>query len=74
MISISNQSEVTEVPPITLLKSPPLSLITGADSPVIADSSTVAKPLMTWPSLGICSPVSTRTMSPFFKLLAFITS
>ena len=42
MISTSNQSEATEVPPITLLKSPPLSLITGADSPVIADSSTVA--------------------------------
>ena len=44
------------VPPVTALRSPPDSRITGADSPVIALSSTEAAPSMTSPSAGICSP------------------
>ena len=38
--------------------------MTGADSPVIADSSTEAMPSMTVPSPGISSPASTTTTSP----------
>ena len=38
--------------------------MTGADSPVIADSSTDAMPSMTVPSPGITSPASTTTTSP----------
>ena len=60
----------TFVPPVTAFRSPPLSLITGADSPVIADSSTVAIPSMTSPSDGIISPVSQITTSSFFKFSA----
>ena len=41
--------------------------MTGADSPVIADSSTEAMPSITSPSLGIRSPASTSTMSPCFS-------
>ena len=43
-ILIFNQSDTTVVPPVTEEKSPPASLVTGADSPVIADSSTEAIP------------------------------
>ncbi len=57
-------SESTRVPPVTALRSPPDSRITGADSPVIADSSTDAIPSITVPSPGITSPASTRTTSP----------
>ena len=46
-------SDSTRVPPVTAERSPPDSRITGADSPVIADSSTLAMPWMTSPSLGI---------------------
>ena len=49
-------SESTRVPPVTAERSPPDSRITGADSPVIADSSTLAMPSITSPSLGITSP------------------
>ena len=49
-------SESTRVPPVTALRSPPASRTTGADSPVMADSSTVAAPSMTSPSPGISSP------------------
>ena len=49
-------SDSTRVPPVTAERSPPDSRITGADSPVIADSSTVAMPSTTSPSLGITSP------------------
>ena len=63
-------SEVTRVPPVTAERSPPLSRMTGALSPVIADSSTEATPSMTSPSLGITSPVSTSTISPFLRLAA----
>ena len=58
------QSESTLVPPVTAERSPPLSRITGADSPVMADSSTEAIPSITSPSLGMRSPASTRTRSP----------
>ena len=44
------QSESTFVPPVTAERSPPASRITGADSPVIADSSTDATPSITSPS------------------------
>ena len=44
------------VPPVTALRSPPDSRMTGALSPVITDSSTVAIPSMTSPSPGIRSP------------------
>ena len=44
-------SESTRVPPVTALRSPPASRTTGADSPVMADSS-VAAPSMTSPSPG----------------------
>ena len=56
-------SERTLVPPVTPVRSPPDSRITGADSPVIADSSTLATPSTTSPSCGITSPAGTRTMS-----------
>ena len=57
-------SESTRVPPVTALRSPPDSRITGADSPVIADSSTEAMPSTTVPSPGMSSPASTTTTSP----------
>ena len=50
------RSESTRVPPVTALRSPPDSRTTGADSPVIADSSTVAMPQTMSPSPGISSP------------------
>ena len=50
------QSESTRVPPVTEVKSPPDSRITGADSPVMALSSTEAAPSMTSPSAGMTSP------------------
>ena len=57
----------TFVPPVTELLSPPDSLITGADSPVIALSSMVAIPSIISPSLGIMSPVSQTNTSPFLS-------
>ena len=47
------RSESTRVPPVTPERSPPASRITGADSPVIADSSTDATPSMISPSPGM---------------------
>ena len=44
------------MPPVTALRSPPLSRITGALSPVIALSSTDATPSTTSPSHGMTSP------------------
>ena len=70
VIRIINQSDNTFVPPVTALKSPPLSRITGADSPVIADSSTEAKPSMTSPSAGMISPTLTRTISSCLSSVA----
>ncbi len=64
VISTTMRSESTRVPPVTALRSPPDSRMTGADSPVMADSSTEAIPSMTVPSPGISSPAATSTMSP----------
>ena len=58
------RSDRTRVPPVTAERSPPDSRITGADSPVMADSSTVAIPSITSPSAGISSPAVTTTTSP----------
>jgi len=58
------------VPPVTAERSPPDSRMTGADSPVMADSFTDATPSITSPSLGIKSPASTSTMSPGFSWVA----
>ena len=58
------RSDSTVVPPVTAERSPPDSRITGADSPVIADSSTEAMPSTTSPSPGMTWPASTTTMSP----------
>ena len=63
-------SESTLVPPVTALRSPPLSRITGADSPVMADSSTEAMPSMTSPSPGMISPAETTTTSPLRSSVA----
>ena len=64
VISTTMWSESTRVPPVTALRSPPASRMTGADSPVIADSSTEAMPSITVPSPGMTSPASTTTTSP----------
>ena len=64
VICTTMRSDSTVVPPVTELRSPPDSRITGADSPVIADSSTVAMPSTMSPSPGITSPASTTTRSP----------
>ena len=52
------------MPPVTADRSPPDSRMTGADSPVIADSSTEPTPSITSPSAGITSPAWTMTTSP----------
>ena len=57
-------SERTRVPPVTALRSPPDSRMTGALSPVITDSSTVAIPSITSPSPGMTSPALQTTTSP----------
>ena len=58
------RSDSTFVPPVTELRSPPDSRITGADSPVMADSSTLATPSTTSPSPGMTCPAVTTTRSP----------
>ncbi|MEY4538614.1 MAG: hypothetical protein RLZZ306_371, partial [Bacteroidota bacterium] len=60
-------SDNTFVPPVTELLSPPDSRITGADSPVMALSSMVAKPSIISPSVGIVSPASQTKTSPFLS-------
>ena len=65
-------SDSTRVPPVTALRSPPLSRMTGADSPVMADSSTEAMPSITSPSPGMISPAETTTTSPLRSALAAI--
>src|SRR5450756_347115 len=64
------QSLNTLVPPVTALRSPPDSRMTGALSPVMADSSTLAMPSMTSPSPGMVSPASTMTVSPLRRRVA----
>ena len=58
------RSERTLVPPVTAERSPPDSRMTGADSPVMADSSTEAMPSTISPSEGMRSLASQTTMSP----------
>ena len=60
---ITSLSESSLVPPVTAERSPPDSRITGADSPVMADSSTEPTPSITSPSAGITSPATTSTTS-----------
>ncbi len=67
------RSESTFVPPVTAERSPPDSRMTGADSPVMADSSTDATPSVTSPSDGITSPASQTTRSPLRSSLAATT-
>ena len=62
--STTIRSESTRVPPVTPERSPPASRITGALSPVIADSSTEATPSTISPSAGMIWPASTTTRSP----------
>src|SRR4029079_6299721 len=57
-------SDKTRVLPVTAERSPPASRITGADSPVMAESSTDATPSRISPSDGINSPAETNTKSP----------
>ncbi len=52
------------MPPVTAERSPPASRMTGADSPVMADSSTEATPSMTSPSPGIMAPAMQKQVSP----------
>ena len=73
VISTWMQSDSTFVPPVTALRSPPLSRMTGADSPVMADSSTEAMPSITSPSPGMISPAETRTTSPLRNCEAGMT-
>ena len=68
------RSEMTLVPPVTPDRSPPASRITGADSPVMADSSIEAMPSMISPSPGTICPASTTTRSPGRKLADDISS
>ncbi len=58
------RSDKTRVPPVTAERSPPASRMTGADSPVMADSSTEATPSMISPSDGMNSPAEQETRSP----------
>ena len=60
-------SESTFVPPVTLLLSPPASLMTGADSPVMADSSMLAIPSIISPSVGMISPAIQMNTSPLLS-------
>ncbi len=64
------RSDSTLVPPVTADRSPPDSRMTGADSPVIADSSTDAMPSVISPSEGIRSPASQTTRSPLASAAA----
>ena len=58
------RSDSTLVPPVTADRSPPDSRMTGADSPVMADSSTLAMPSTISPSEGMTSPGPQTTRSP----------
>ncbi len=68
------RSESTLVPPVTAERSPPDSRMTGADSPVMADSSTEAMPSMISPSEGMRSLASQTTVSPLFSSAAGTSS
>ena len=68
------RSDSTLVPPVTAERSPPDSRMTGADSPVMADSSTEAMPSMISPSEGMRSLASQTTRSPLFSSAAGTSS
>ena len=70
VIRTTTRSDRTLVPPVTADRSPPDSRITGADSPVMADSSMDASPSMISPSDGIRSPASQTTTSPLVNWAA----
>ena len=70
LMRTTSQSDSTRVPPVTLEKSPPDSRTTGADSPVMALSSTEATPSMTSPSSGTRSFAMTSTTSPLRRFSA----
>ena len=72
--TITSWSERSFVPPVTAERSPPDSRMTGADSPVIADSSTEPTPSMISPSAGMISPADTITTSPFWSSGAGMSS
>ena len=74
MIRILIQSEITFVPPVTAERSPPDSRITGALSPVMADSSTDATPSTISPSPGMNSPARTKIKSSLRSLGAAMAS
>src|SRR5581483_426958 len=67
--STTISSDNTRVPPVTAERSPPDSRMTGADSPVIADSSTAAMPSTTSPSPGMSWPGPTTQRSPTLSAL-----
>ena len=67
---MTSQSEITSVPPTTAERSSLLSRMTGANSPVIGNSSTEATPATTVPSVGMVSFASTRTKSPRHQQVA----
>ncbi len=62
------------MPPVTPDRSPPASRMTGADSPVIADSSTEATPSIISPSPGTTWPASMTTVSPACKSVDVVSS
>src|SRR5262249_20120097 len=68
------RSDAPRPPPVTADRSPPASRMTGADSPVIADSSTDATPSVISPSEGMTSPGSQTTRSPLASSAAAIRS
>ena len=68
------KSDSTVVPPVTADRSPPASRMTGADSPVIANSLTEATPSTMSPSPGMIAPASTSTTSPRRRSSAFTPS
>ena len=68
------RSDSTRVPPVTPERSPPASRTTGADSPVMADSSTDATPSTISPSPGMTCPASTTTRSPACRAVETVSS
>ncbi len=64
VIRTTIRSDRTTVPPVTADRSLPDSRITGADSPVMADSSTTAIPSTMSPSPGMTCPAVTTHRLP----------
>ena len=68
------RSDSTRVPPVTDERSPPDSRMTGADSPVMADSSTEAMPSTMSPSPGMTWPGVTTHRSPSWSWLEGVST